>query len=54
MTRTEHRCVCGALLRYKQDLVKEPGIASRTWKCKECQTPVPGKIAEKISHQHPS
>lgn len=54
MSLTEHRCVCGALLRYRQDLIQERGIASREWKCKDCETPVPGMVAERISHQHPS
>lgn len=54
MSQTEHRCVCGKLLRYKQDMIKEPGTVSPTWKCRDCETPVPGTVAEKISHQHPS
>lgn len=54
MSITEYRCTCGALLRYRQDLSKESGIATPTWKCMQCNTPVPGVIAEKISHQHPS
>lgn len=54
MSETEHVCVCGARLRYKQDLLCERGHTSRTWKCKDCHTPVPGTIGERISHQHPS
>lgn len=54
MTRTTYRCTCGALVQFKQDLEKESGIASPTWKCRDCGTPVPGQIAEKVSHQHPS
>ncbi|MFC6718216.1 hypothetical protein ACFQGT_11305 [Natrialbaceae archaeon GCM10025810] len=54
MSLTTHRCTCGALLRYKQDLEKESGIASPSWKCKECGTPVPGMTAERIRHQDPS
>lgn len=54
MTRTTYRCTCGALLEFKQDLEKEPGIASPSWKCTDCGTPVPGRIAEKVRHQHPS
>jgi len=49
-----HRCICGATLRYKQDLDRERGTVSSTWKCTDCGTPVPGVIAERISHQHPS
>lgn len=49
-----HRCVCGATLRYRQDLERERGTVSSTWKCKDCGTPVPGVVAERISHQHPS
>lgn len=54
MSSTEHVCVCGARLRYRQDLVRESGEATRTFKCKDCLTPVPGTIAERIFHQHPS
>jgi hypothetical protein len=54
MSPTTHRCTCGAMLRYKQDLEKEPGHTTRTWKCKDCGTPVPGQVAERIKHQHPS
>lgn len=54
MTETEHRCVCGALLRYRQDLIQERGPGTPTWKCTDCETPVPGVVAEKISHQHPA
>ncbi|WP_202911761.1 hypothetical protein [Natrialba swarupiae] len=54
MARSSHTCVCGAVLQFKQDLRKEPGTTAPTWKCKDCGTPVPGTVAEKISHQHPS
>jgi hypothetical protein len=54
MSPATHRCTCGAFLRYKQDLTKEPGTVTTTWKCKDCGTPVPGQVAEKIRHQHPS
>ncbi|WP_440767324.1 hypothetical protein [Natronorubrum sp. DTA7] len=54
MTRTTYRCPCGALVKFAQDLEKESGIATRNWKCTDCGTPVPGQIAEKVSHQHPS
>ncbi|WP_255194306.1 hypothetical protein [Natronobeatus ordinarius] len=54
MSRTEYRCTCGAVLRYRQDLLKESGTVAPTWKCDQCLTPVPGLVAEKISHQHPS
>lgn len=50
----EHQCVCGATLRYKQDLVREPGHVEPTWLCGDCRTPVPGVTAERIRHQHPS
>lgn len=54
MSQTEHRCVCGALLQYKQDMIRERGAGTPTYKCKDCMTPVPGMVAEKLSHQHPS
>ena len=51
---TTHQCTCGALLRFKQDLDKEPGTVKTRWKCKDCGTSVPGMVAERIRHQHPS
>ncbi|WP_195893078.1 hypothetical protein [Halopiger djelfimassiliensis] len=54
MARASYTCPCGAVLRYKQDLEKEPGTTVPSWKCKDCGTPVPGTVAEKIKHQHPS
>ncbi|MFB6183577.1 MAG: hypothetical protein ABEI96_03395 [Haloarculaceae archaeon] len=54
MSATTYRCPCGATLRYKQDLRKELGVVSSTWKCRDCGTQVPGKVAEKLRHQHPS
>ncbi|MFC6989031.1 hypothetical protein ACFQJD_10480 [Haloplanus sp. GCM10025708] len=54
MARTTYTCDCGATLRFKQDLEREPGTVYPTWKCRHCHTPVPGQIAEKLRHQHPS
>ena len=54
MSRASHTCTCGAVLRFKQDLEKESGGTVATWKCKDCGTPVPALVAEKIKHQHPS
>lgn len=54
MEPTEYRCVCGATLRFKQDLRRESARTRSVWKCKDCNTPVPGQIAEKLRHQHPS
>lgn len=54
MSQTEHRCVCGATVRYKQDLIEKRGVGTPTWKCKDCLSPVPAIIAEKIRHQHPT
>ncbi|MEF8757047.1 MAG: hypothetical protein V5A33_02310 [Halobacteriales archaeon] len=51
---TTRRCQCGALLEYRQDMVVERNGHSRTWKCRDCGTPVPGTLAERIAHQHPS
>lgn len=54
MSQTEYRCTCGATLQYRQDMHKEDGPVTPTWKCGDCLTPVPGMVAEKLSHQHPS
>lgn len=52
MTRTTHVCAgCGAELRSKRDLEKVPGSVYASWKCRFCQTEVPGVVAEKIKHQ---
>ncbi len=48
-----HRCVCGATIRFRQDMHLERGADGRTWKCKDCLTPLPGVVAERIGHQHP-
>lgn len=53
MAPVDYRCPCGATLRFKQDLTKE-GAIRPTWKCKDCGTPVPGQVAERLRHQHPS
>jgi len=53
MTQTEHRCVCGATLRYKQDLNRQLVSTRSVWTCKDCSTPVPGHVAEQLKHQHP-
>ncbi|WP_276273105.1 hypothetical protein [Haloarcula litorea] len=49
-----HRCVCGATLRYRQDMTGTRGGTGRTWQCADCGTPVPGRVAEQLRHQHPS
>lgn len=54
MSRTSYRCTCGALLQFKQDLEKDPGTTVPNWRCKDCGTQVPGQVAEKVRHQHPS
>ncbi|WP_265108672.1 hypothetical protein [Halosolutus halophilus] len=54
MSLTTHRCTCGATLQFRQDIRKEGAGVYPTWKCKDCGTPVPGKTAEKLRHQHPS
>jgi hypothetical protein len=54
MSRSTYRCTCGVTIEYKQDLCKEGGGVYPTWQCRECLTPVPGKVAEQIRHQHPS
>jgi DNA-directed RNA polymerase subunit RPC12/RpoP len=51
---TTYQCTCGATVRFKQDLRKEPGTTTPTWKCRECGTQIPGMTAERIRHQHPS
>jgi hypothetical protein len=35
-------------------MVREQSGVYPTWKCKDCLTPVPSTIAERIKHQHPS
>ncbi len=54
MTGASHTCVCGATLRYRQDLEKTPGGTVTSWQCGDCGTQVPQLQAEKIKHQHPS
>jgi hypothetical protein len=55
MSQSSYRCPCGKTIRYKQDMVTEPGGGVRpTWLCRDCRTPVPSVTAEKIRHQHPS
>jgi DNA-directed RNA polymerase subunit RPC12/RpoP len=54
MSDVSYRCVCGATLRYKQDLRREAGGVYPTYKCRECGTQVPGRTAEQLWHQHPS
>gem|GEM_PF-951730 len=49
-----HTCTCGATLRYRQDMVREQSGVYPTWKCKDCLTPVPSTVAERIKHQDPS
>ena len=51
---TTHQCVCGKTLRYRQDLTVDHGRTGRTWRCTDCGTQVPGTVAERIGHQHPS
>ncbi|MBX0324141.1 hypothetical protein EGH21_13975 [Halomicroarcula sp. F13] len=51
---TTYECLCGATLRYRQDMTRERGGTGRTWSCSDCGTPVPGMVAERLSHQHPS
>jgi hypothetical protein len=48
-----HTCTCGATLQYRQDMVREPGGRTATWKCTDCLTPVPATVAERLKHQHP-
>ena len=54
MSGETYRCQCGATLRYRQDMEKETTGIYPTWKCSDCLTPVPGKIGERLRHQHPS
>ena len=49
-----HRCVCGATIEYKQDMVPEPSGRRTMWLCRACRTEVPSVRAEQIRHQHPS
>ncbi|MBX0296293.1 hypothetical protein [Haloarcula nitratireducens] len=54
MSGTTHQCLCGATLRFRQDLTRERTGTTPTWTCADCGTRVPGVVAEKLSHQHPS
>lgn len=54
MAPASHTCTCGAVLRYRHDIEKRPGGITAEWTCTDCGTPVPGMVAEKIKHQHPS
>ncbi|MBV0925331.1 hypothetical protein KTS45_14085 [Halomicroarcula limicola] len=54
MSGTTHQCLCGATLRFRQDLTRERTGTTPTWTCSDCGTQVPGVVAEKLSHQHPS
>jgi len=54
MSETTYQCQCGATLQFRQDLTLERGGTSRSWACGDCGLPVPGVVAEKLSHQHPS
>ncbi len=54
MSGPTHRCTCGATLRFRQDMEKDDTGVYPTWKCKDCLTPIPGKVGEKLRHQHPS
>lgn len=49
-----HTCTCGATLQYRQDMIREQTGTYATWKCKDCLTPVPGTVAERLKHRHPS
>jgi hypothetical protein len=54
MSPTTHGCPCGATLRFRQDMTKESSGVRRRWQCKDCGTPIPGIVGERLSHQHPS
>jgi hypothetical protein len=54
MSPTTHGCTCGATLRFRQDMIEDRSGVRRSWKCKDCNTPVPNVVAERLSHQHPS
>jgi hypothetical protein len=54
MSRTTHGCPCGATLRFRQDMTRESSGIRRRWQCKDCGTPIPGIVGERLSHQHPS
>ncbi len=54
MSQTTYRCTCGLTLEYRHDMHKETSGVYPTWQCRDCRTPIPGTIAERIRHQHPS
>lgn len=52
MSPTTHTCEgCHAELRFKDDLEPVQGHTRTTWRCRLCQTTVPGVVAEKLAHQ---
>jgi len=47
-----YRCDgCGATLSSVDELEREERATGRAWFCRYCRTPVPGVIAERLSHQ---
>jgi hypothetical protein len=42
---------CNALLQTKRDLTKLDGVTKPSWRCRRCQTTVPGIVAERLKHQ---
>jgi hypothetical protein len=54
MSPTTHGCPCGATLRFRQDMTRDSSGIRRRWQCKDCGTPIPGIVGERLSHQHPS
>lgn len=54
MTSSTYTCQCGARLRYRQDMERRPGGRHANWVCGDCGLPVPGGIAQRLRHQHPS
>lgn len=52
MARRRYECEgCLATLESRDDLDQERGTVQVSWKCRYCQTKVPGRVAEKLKHQ---
>lgn len=42
---------CGATLASGDELLRESTTTGRTWYCRYCRSPVPGVVAERLSHR---
>lgn len=42
---------CGATLGSGEELLRESHTTGRSWYCQYCRMPVPGAVAERLSHR---